>query len=188
MPKNSSLQRESQRVLKSLKAAESGIIEARGEDVPEWVYNLSSINKKAIGLTGEDLFREFQLKQPECSLKILRKIPWNDPSALYSKPALCLLGPKGKKLSDFPKQIRVGISSKYALLSEKYLASLDGYAFKKILISGCCETLIGTGLADVVIDIVYTGNSMRKAGLDVYDKIFSSDLVIIGADIFWRAK
>jgi len=35
-------------------------------------------------------------------------------------------------------------------------------------------------VCDLIIDIVLTGNSAKKSGLEIYDKIFSSDIVLIG--------
>lgn len=45
---------------------------------------------------------------------------------------------------------------------------------------GMSEMLFSEGLSDLVIDIVYTGRSIQEAGLSVYEKIFSSDFVILG--------
>jgi len=36
------------------------------------------------------------------------------------------------------------------------------------------------GIADLIIDIVYTGNSLFRYGLQVYDKIMYSDFLILG--------
>ncbi len=188
VPKNVSLQAARQKALQLLNTEKPTLMEVRGEDIPAWVFRLASLNKRAIGLTGEDLFREFLLKQYNSGLLALGKVVWEDPLALFEKPTLCLLGQKDKSLSDFPKRLRVGISSKYEELAKKYLNQLEknGYVFQKLYINGCCEALVTAGLADLVIDIVYTGKSMKEAGLAVYDKIFSSDFVIIGSKRFWR--
>ena len=167
-------------------------LEFRAEDIPLSVYSLASSNKKAIGLTGEDLFRDFLLKKRNSGLILLKKVIWEDRNALFGKPALCLLGPKGKALNDFPKgqELRVGISTKYKELAKKYLNQLEskGYIFRKLAINGCCETAVTAGLVDLAIDIVYTGKSMQEAGLEVYDRVFTSDFVIIGSKRFWGGK
>lgn len=188
VPKNTSLQAARQKALQLVDAQKPTLMEVRGEDIPAWVFRLASLNKIAIGLTGEDLFKEFLLKQYKSGLLALKKVVWEDPLALFGKPTLCLLGPKDKSLPEFPKKLRVGISSKYEELAKKYLNKLEkkGYVFQKLYINGCCEALVTAGLADLVIDIVYTGKSMKEAGLEVYGKIFSSDFVIIGSKKFWR--
>lgn len=188
-PANKSLKAYSRKALEGLPAGPD-ILEFRGEDIPLAIYSLASLNKKAIGLTGEDIFRDFLLKKRKSGLVMLKKITWEDPQALFGKPTLCLLGPKDKSLSVFQKgrELRVGVSAKYKELAKKYLNQLEsnGYVFRKISIQGCCETAVKAGLAELIIDVVYTGESMRQAGLDVYDRIFSSDFVIIGSERFWR--
>jgi len=188
-PANKSLKAYSRIALEGLPAG-LDILEFRGEDIPLAIYSLASMNKKAIGLTGEDIFRDFLLKKRKSGLVMLKKIKWEDQQALFGKPTLCLLGPKDNSLSGFPKgrELRVGVSAKYKELAKKYLNQLEsnGYVFRKISIQGCCETAVKAGLADLVIDVVYTGESMMQAGLDVYDRIFSSDFVIIGSEKFWR--
>ena len=93
------------------------------------------------------------------------------------------MGPKDKKLDKLPKNLKVCINSKYKNLAKRYLNVLEnaGYSFVKIYLSGSTEAAYCNGLSDLVIDIVYTGASIKKAELDVYDKIFESDFLIIGA-------
>ncbi len=157
-------------------------IEVRGEDVPLWVEELTKKGKRVIGLTGQDLFKEYCLKNYRTDLKILKIIGWDDPSALFRKPVLCLLGPKEKTLETIPRNQRVCISAKYKFLAKKYLNLLEarGYCFEKFYVNGSTEDSYSLGLADLVIDIVYTGNSIQKLGLRVYDKIFYSNFVVIG--------
>lgn len=158
------------------------IVMSRGEDIPFIIEELSQNGKKVIGLTGRDLFKEYELSKYNTKLKILKTISWNDKKAIFGKPVLCLLGSKDKKLDDLPKNLRVCINSKYKNLSKKYLNILEskGYRFIKIYLSGSTESAYCNGISDLVIDIVYTGSSIKNAGLDVYDKIFESDFVIIG--------
>lgn len=155
---------------------------SRGEDVPFIIEGLSQNGKKAIGLTGRDLFKEYELSHYNTKLAILKTVNWDDKNALFGKPVLCLLGPKNKKLEDLPKNLRVSINSKYKNLAKKYLNILEdkGYSFAKIYLSGSTESACSNGISDLVIDIVYTGSSMKNANLEVYDKIFESDFVIVG--------
>lgn len=155
---------------------------SRGEDVPFIVEELSLSGKMAIGLTGRDLFREYELSNYDTKLKVLKTIIWEDKMAMFGKPVLCLLGSKDKKLEDLPKYLRVCINSKYKNLAKRYLNVLEdkGYRFAKIYLSGSTESAYCNGICDLVIDIVYTGSSMKNANLEVYDKIFESDFVVIG--------
>jgi len=158
------------------------IVISRGEDVPFIIEELSQSGKKAIGLTGRDLFKEYELSKCNTKLLTLKTIDWNDKNAMFGKPVLCLLGPRGKKLEDLPKNLRVSINSKYKNLAKKYLNILEdkGFGLAKIYLSGSTESAYCNGISDLVIDIVYTGSSIKNANLEVYDKIFESDFVIIG--------
>jgi ATP phosphoribosyltransferase len=157
-------------------------LESRGEDVAFFVSNLIKTEKKAVGVTGEDLFVEWQMENPSDHLEIIRRYEWKDGEAMFGKPVLCLLGPKGKKLADLPRKLRVAISDKYKKISKHYLNFLEnlGYAFEKVYLSGSVEEAFAHGLADIVIDIVYSGKSASDSGLECYDKIFESDIVVIG--------
>ena len=158
------------------------IVVSRGEDVPFIIEELSQSGKKAIGLTGRDLFKEYEISNYNTKLGVLKTIDWNDRNAIFGKPVLCLLGPKGKKLKDMPKNLRVCINSKYKNLAKKYLNLLErrGFRFAKICLAGSTESAYCNGISDLVVDIVYTGSSIKKANLKVYDKIFESDFVIVG--------
>jgi ATP phosphoribosyltransferase len=154
----------------------------RGEDVPFWVIQLKKKGKKAIGLTGRDLYKEFCLENREAKLKVIKTIPWNDEKALFKKPTLCLLGPDNKELSTIKKELTVCIASKYNKIAKKYLNFLEakGFSFQKIYANGSIEATYDQGISDLVIDIVYSGSTMKKNKLKVYDKILESDFIIIG--------
>jgi ATP phosphoribosyltransferase len=182
LPKNSGLSNCREIILSCLNNSESSkIIEVRGEDVPFWIELLQSQGKDAVGITGEDLYVEYCLAKGR-NTNIIRKIPWSDKKALFSKPALCLLGPSGRKLSELPKTLTICITSKYKQIASQYLndLELDGYCINKLYVNGSAELMFVEGIADLVIDIVYSGSSMKEAGLEVYDKIIASDFVVIG--------
>ena len=113
------------------------IVVSRGEDIPFIIEELSQNGKRAIGLTGRDLFKEYELSRYSTKLTVLKIINWDDKKALFGKPVLCLLGPKGKNLEDLQKNLRVSINSKYKNLAKKYLNILEdkGYRFAKIYFS-----------------------------------------------------
>jgi len=158
------------------------ILECRGKDVPFFVKNLLSRGKKAVGITGEDLFREWELENPEENLDVIRRYEWKDETALFNKPVLALMGPIGKKVSDLPKKLRVATSDKYTKISEQYLNSIKdkSHEIDLIPLAGSVEDAFKYGIVDLVIDIVYSGKSAEKAGLEYYETIFESDIIVIG--------
>jgi len=183
VPNNKSLAGYVERTLQYLgNPSRDKIVVSRGEDVPFIIEELSQTGKRVIGLTGRDLFKEYELSKYNTKLTVLKTISWEDKKAMFGKPVLCLLGSKDKKLEDLPKNLKVCINSKYKNLAKRYLNLLEenGFKFSKIYLSGSTEAAYCNGLSDLVIDIVYTGASMKNANLEVYDKIFESDFVIIG--------
>ena len=150
--------------------------------MPFWIRELKKKGKKAIGLTGEDLYKEYCLEEREYELDVIKRIDWNDKEALFGKPTLCLLGSRDNEFGELQRNLTVCIAAKYSRIAKKYLNLLErhGYIFKKIYVNGCVENSCSEGIADLVIDIVYTGNSLEKYGLKVYDKILQSDFLIIG--------
>ena len=184
LPKNSGLKKYRDLVIDTFGIKDNESIEVRGEDVPFWVEELTKKGKKAVGLTGQDLFREYALENYNSKLKILKIINWDDEKALFKKPVLCLLGPQNKNLNTIPKSQTICISKKYKYIAKKYLNLLEtkGYTFSKLYVSGSTESSYKIGIADLVIDIVYSGKSMDKLGLKIYEKIFYSNFVIIAGD------
>ena len=177
VPKNSGLGEYREKAL-SLLSDTSCIMEARGEDIPFWVEQFCNKGKRAIGLTGEDLYKEYG----KSKLVIIKKVEWDDKNAMFAKPALCLIGPEGKNIEQIPKSLTVAISSKYKNISERYLKKLErqGFEIEMIFMTGSIEPTCSEGIADMVIDIVYSGSTMKKYGLEVYDIITKSDFLIIG--------
>lgn len=183
IPKNSGLEFKAEEILKKYNLT-GKIIKIRGEDIPCFVSKLSNNNKEVIGITGEDLFKEFILKNRDSNLKIVEKIKWEDDNYLFKKPSLCLLGPKSNNLENLNKKLlKICINSKYKELAKKYILNIlenKGYKLEKIYVSGTTEEFFAKGVVDLVIDIVCSGKSAENAGLKVYDKIFESNIVIIG--------
>lgn len=159
------------------------ILEVRGEDVPRVVWELSKLEKKAIGITGEDLFKDFLICNKEARLSLLKRITWDNNQCMFDKPTLSLIGPKNKDMNELPRTIKIGINRKYANLAEDYLKDLgEKYRLEKIYLSGATEQLISLGVCDLVVDIVCSGKTLSQFDLSVYKQLFSSDIVVIGGE------
>jgi len=184
LPKNSGLKTYTKIFLDRYpELREHKVIEVRGEDVPFWISQLTKKGKKVYGFTGEDLYQEYLMDNPEDGIiEILGKIEWDDPAAIYTKPALCLIGPDDKDIEDLPKDMTLCASKKYRGIVRNYLKRYrtNGFEIKEIYVNGSVETSCSEGISDAVIDIVYSGRSMKECGLRIYDVIFKSDCVILG--------
>ena len=181
MPKNKRLATYTYIALKEINRPYK-IVEVRGEDVPFWLENAVKNTSDALGMTGEDLFKEYLLENYNSQLRIIRKITWDDEKAMFRKPVLCLLGPKQQNPLADKKDLRVCINTKYKLLAKRFLNFMEtqGYTFQKTYVSGTTENAIAMGISDLVIEIVYTGSTLKEYTLEIYDKIFASDFVVIG--------
>ncbi|MCF7861811.1 hypothetical protein K9M79_06215 [Candidatus Woesearchaeota archaeon] len=184
-PKNSGLGRYRDTSLKYLRTrgATSEPILVRGEDVPLWVDRTINAGKSAIGLTGQDLFEEYKLRTPN-KLEILKRFEWYDEKALYKKPTLCLLA-SDKRLLFRKQEISIAAPGKYSETVRKYLSQMP-WKYSITYLSGSVELTSVQGISDMVIDIVYTGASIRKYNLEIIDSICTSDFVIIGQNIGCR--
>jgi ATP phosphoribosyltransferase len=183
LPKNTGLKRYASIFLDNHPhLASCKVITVRGEDVPFWVEQLTKKGKRAIGLTGEDLYKEYVLKNGGDATEVLSRIEWTDDKALYEKPALCFIGPEGRSMDELPRSFTVCACGKYKTIVSTYLDKLreKGYDIDEIYVNGSVETSCSEGIADAVIDIVYSGRSIDEFGLEIYDVIFTSDCVVIG--------
>jgi ATP phosphoribosyltransferase len=143
----------------------------RAEDIPLFIKLKN--NQRYIGITGEDLFQEYNLI--DNSLKIIKKIEWIDENASLKRPTLCLLG-DNSKINDST----IAINKKYKNLAENYLLKNNLFPKEKLYFYGGTELIFEEKIANFVIDIVYSGKSIEKSNLKIIDKIIESNLVMIG--------
>lgn len=71
------------------------------------------------------------------------------------------------------------IATSYAGLLEAFLAR-EGVAARVVKLDGAVENAVALGVADAVADVVATGTTLRKAGLEIIgDPILNSEAVVI---------
>ena len=74
------------------------------------------------------------------------------------------------KFSDIKQIEGLRVATAYPNLVHDYLAK-EGIAIRLVTLDGAVETAIRLGVADVVADVVSTGNTLRQAGLDVFGPV-----------------
>ncbi len=184
LPKNRGLAAMAEYALRS--NPPSGAYEAtsvRGEDVPLLANELARSGRLVLAFTGEDLLEEWLADGRTLNPRIERRsIAWNDPSARYGKPALCLIGPRGVALPE-RGELRVALCAKYENLARRYLRRLErpGLRIEPVLIAGTVEAAILHNVAAFMIDIVVSGYTIDELDLDVRDVIMTSDLALLEA-------
>ncbi len=151
---------------------------ARAEDIPCLLDLCVKQRKNARGITGEDLWKEYKLQNPQTAVRESRSIPWFDGYAQFGRPALCLLTPKGFDLRR--RYVQLVVNEKYQELANAALNNELPF-FSRICdyANGQLENLVQSGLFEACVDIVYSGETSRKAGLEVRAVLFTSNLVVL---------
>jgi ATP phosphoribosyltransferase len=128
------------------------LIVVRGSDVPTYVEH----GVAHVGITGKDTILEY-----------------GEGASFYERLDLgigrCQLmvaAPVGARYETGPLRV----ASKFVNVSRSYFESLGRQA-TIIPLSGAIELAPLTGLADVIVDIVDTGNTLRANGLEAREKI-----------------
>ena len=87
-------------------------------------------------------------------------------------------GPAGSELS-VEKIAGKRVATAYPGLVESYLAS-KGTTASVVRLDGAVESSVRLGVADLIADVVSTGNTLRQAGFEVFgDPILTSDAILI---------
>ena len=152
----------------------------RGEDIPKLVDDFYLIKgKKVMGISGDDLFDEYQIKNPNSLVENLETIDWYDKNARYGRPALCLIKKSKQKLEG---KVNIAIERKFENTGREYLKEANDGSFEPNInvYSGNSEQTIREGLNDACIDVVYSGKTIEDNGLDIGAVIRLTDLDILG--------
>ncbi len=127
---------------------------AKGPDVPTYVeYGAADI-----GVVGEDTIMEEDRKIYEVL------------DLGFGKCRMCVAGPAGAaKLLNGQEQIRV--ATKYPRIARDYFNDRKNQTVEIIKLNGSIELAPIVGLAEVIVDIVETGSTLRSNGLKVLEEV-----------------
>lgn len=135
---------------------------AKPADVPIYVeYGAADL-----GIVGQDVLREGSRDLYE-------------PLGLgFGRCRLVLAGPPEARERNLRLETGVRIASKYPRLSREYLQQ-RGLSAEIIPLSGSVELAPAVGLADLLIDLVDTGRTLRENGLVVLATIMESQATLV---------
>jgi ATP phosphoribosyltransferase len=127
---------------------------AKGPDVPTYVeYGAADI-----GVVGEDTI----LEEGRNIYEVL--------DLGFGKCRMCVCGPESaKELLCHHEQIRV--ASKYPRIAQNYFYNKKQQTVEIIKLNGSIELAPIVELADVIVDIVETGSTLRENGLQVLEEV-----------------
>ena len=185
VPKNGGLKDYCEKLLEELQVPDTmQIKKIRGEDIPQRIYELFSIGTIAYGLTGDDLYDEWRLVNPNAAttLALYNTYDWFDDKMKFKRPTLCLL--TKKQTETLPSICKIGVSNKYVSQATQFVnRKSKQIGIESALITGYggdVESTVTLGINDCCIDIVDTGNSFETAGLRIIDYVRFSDISLIG--------
>ena len=127
---------------------------SKGPDVPTYVeYGAADI-----GIVGKDTILEEQRKLYEVL------------DLGYGKCRMCVCGPESaKELLKHQELIRV--ATKYPNIAKDYFYNKKHQTVEIIKLNGSIELAPIVGLAEVIVDIVEAGSTLRENGLEVLEEI-----------------
>ena len=127
---------------------------AKGPDVPTYVeYGAADI-----GIVGRDTI----LQEARNIYEVL--------ALGFGKCRMCVCGPESARdLLQHHEQIRV--ATKYPKIAKDYFYNKKHQTVEIIKLNGSIELAPIVGLADVIVDIVETGSTLRENGLAVLEEV-----------------
>ena len=127
---------------------------SKGPDVPTYVeYGAADI-----GVVGSDTILEENRKMYEVL------------DLGFGKCRMCVCGPKSAK-EKLESQELIRVATKYPHIAKDYFYNKKHQTVEIIKLNGSIELAPIVGLADVIVDIVETGSTLRENGLEVLEEI-----------------
>lgn len=150
------------RLIISAKNLELDLLFLRDDDIPEYVSN----GVADIGIVGEDVIYE-----KNADINVIRKLG-------FGRCRLALAVPEGKEIQSVKDINNKRIATSYPNLLTKYLKD-NNVSAKIVEISGSVEITPTLGVADLICDIVSTGNTLKMHKLIKSFDVFNSETVLI---------
>ena len=127
---------------------------AKGPDVPTYVeYGAADL-----GVVGSDIIEEEQRRVIELL------------DLGFGKCRMCVCGPHSAAEKLLHHE-RIRVASKYPVIAKEYFNNKKNQTVDIIKLNGSVELGPIVGLADVIVDIVETGSTLRENGLEVLEEI-----------------
>jgi len=124
--------------------------------------------KVDIGITGQDVVAESEVQVNQVM------------ELEFGLCKLCVQSPKSDGITDVKQFIGKRIVTSFPNLSNKFFHKLDPNVSTHVTtVSGSVEVACALGLADAIVDLVESGETMRAAGLKIVDLIMNTQAVLI---------
>ncbi len=149
-----------------------------------------------LGITGEDLMRE-ATADADTRVRFVAKLGFGQADVVIAVPACWL---DVRRLSDLEPMAmrfrhqhghRVRVATKYLHLTRHYFARAGIASYRIVESHGATEGMPASGLAELVVDITSTGETLRANGLKVLEDgvlLRSEANLIAAASAAWSPK
>eukprot|EP01065_Artemidia_motanka_P028684 TRINITY_DN3422_c0_g1_i1.p1 TRINITY_DN3422_c0_g1~~TRINITY_DN3422_c0_g1_i1.p1 ORF type:complete len:340 (+),score=103.08 TRINITY_DN3422_c0_g1_i1:78-1022(+) len=132
-------------------------------DIPRYIAS-SNVD---LGITGEDMIAEH-----DADVKKLQDLG-------FGKCRLCLQAPKTKQYGAPEELIGARIVTSFTNLTKRYFNEKDPVTNTPVTyVSGSVEAACGLGLADAIVDLVESGETMQAHGLCIVDTLMHTQAVL----------
>jgi ATP phosphoribosyltransferase len=152
----------SERLIITARNFELDILFLRDDDIPEYVQD----GVADIGIVGEDVLLEKQ-----SDVRVIRKLG-------YGRCNLSLAVPEGKKIESVQELNGLRIATSFPNLLKSFLEQNNIKAVV-VEISGSVEITPSLGVADLICDLVSTGNTLKLNKLKKSFDVYSFESVLI---------
>jgi ATP phosphoribosyltransferase len=159
----------SERLVVSARNFPIDLLFLRDDDIPEYVQD----GVADIGIVGENVIQEKQ-----AGVKVLEKLGFGRCSLMFAYPEKNEL----QKIEDINGKT---IATTYPRILKDYLKN-NNLDAKVIELSGSVEIAPSLGVADLICDIVSTGNTLMMNKLKKSFKVFDSEAVLISAEKIFK--
>ncbi len=153
----------SERLIVTSRNYELDILFLRDDDIPEYVQD----GVADIGIVGHDVVKE---RNPD--IQILRHLG-------FGKCKLMIAAPEDRNIESINDLKGKRIATSYPGIVNEFLND-NNIPAKVIEISGSVEITTSLGVADLICDLVSTGNTLKLNKLKKSFTVFESDAVFIG--------
>ncbi|MEK6709981.1 MAG: ATP phosphoribosyltransferase [Nitrospinota bacterium] len=134
----------------------------RNYDVPTYVErgaaDLGVIGRDVLLEQGRDVYEPMDLGFAPCRLMVA--------------------APKGIRWEELRQRMGLRVATKFPRIAERFFAG-EGVQAQVIRLYGNVEIALATGVADVVVDLVDTGGTLRANGLEPIREIFHATARLI---------
>jgi ATP phosphoribosyltransferase len=165
-------------------ASQARFLIAKPMDVSIYVEygaaDVGIVGQDALRESGCDVYEPLALPYGNCRLVVAGKKEFLAASSRGTSASISKVNAPRDVVSDADWKTLAGlrVATKYPRCAEKYF-SARGLAAEIIEVYGSVELAPVVGLADLIVDVVDTGRTLKENGLVELDEIFKSQAVLI---------